>query len=407
MISQLRTGLLLGALLLLFSSCGGGGGGSGGGAGSPPAGDDTGGEATGPPKFSGFNFSLKEGDFWEFLWDYELKSTTSGGTTTTTDRGRFFVTLGAPKVINNITAYEVKITGRGQSSESLEFSAPRWKYIAVANNQILGSEDGMSLSVIFDGRTGRWPGSGYFTTFDAAVLFEAGVGSISNAYINEAAVKVEASASKDQCEFFPGIGTICGSDDPFSVTKQEFYKEGIGPIGYLREISQSFGGSFPQAVTIKENIGMVAASLRGDALGLDLEEEPNDSSSQAKSLGLASTTLGDIERNDPGEVHAAVAANLDNPDQILADWYQFTLDSSQTVTIDLSFEDISADIQADLDLYFFNSNLDKIGESLGDNSSTDNPTERIQALLAVGTYYIGVQAFITPNGRIVYTLEVN
>jgi len=365
-----------------------------------------------PPKFSGFNFILNEQDFWEYRWDYTRKSTTSAGTKTHVDRGRYFVTLGPAKAINGVTAYEVRITGRSDSIESSEMSGPRWKYIAVADHRILGSLNGLTLKVLFDAQKGVWPGSGYFTTFDSGVLFEAKASSIDNAYISESALMVEASESQSHCEYYPGIGSVCGNKDAYDLKKREFYKAELGPIGYLRSINYSFGGTYPQYVTIRENTGLVSTSRRGVALAYTMEDVPNESSAQAQTIIPGSTVFADVERDDAGTVHPGVMSSTVNPDKRLADWYQFTLTNDQTVSIMLTFEDISStNIESDLDVYLLNVDLN--GDlsiytySTDDNAADDSPTERIDATLQAGTYYVAVQAFNTPNDRIAYTLEVN
>ena len=156
-------------------------------------------------KFAGFDYQLHEGTFWEYKWEY--KSSTfcrdcRGGATT--DLGTFRVTLGPPKVIEGVTAYEVQLAGKHKlkgSSTDRSF-APRWQYMALEDSRILVSEDGVSLVVLFDGQEGEWPGSGFFTTrFKAKDLYE---GKVSGRN-----VVVSASSKQGGCKYYRSVGQVC------------------------------------------------------------------------------------------------------------------------------------------------------------------------------------------------------
>ena len=62
--------------------------------------------------------------------------------------------LGPPRLINGMTAFEVQVTGKSKAAGSTELG-PRWRYLASANNQILGSLDGATLMILFDGPSNR------------------------------------------------------------------------------------------------------------------------------------------------------------------------------------------------------------------------------------------------------------
>ncbi len=123
----------------------------------------------------------------------------------------------------------------------------------------------------------------------------------------------------------------------------------------------------------QRNIGLVASSLRGDIVTHQLENEPNDSDTVAQAAALGGTIIGDI-----------------------------TVPASGNVNINLDIDDGDAD----LDVYLFNSSLQRLAASLGDNAGTGDPTELITISLTPGTYFIGIQAFLTPNGRTEYTSRV-
>jgi len=425
-----------------------GGGGGGGTSVSTDTGDtdqtdtDTGdGEETTPPEFTGFDFALAEGDFWEYGWDYYKNSWAQGSSgSTTRDSGTFRVTLGSTKEIDGGTAYELQVTGK--SGVSYKDFAPRWKYLAVNDNQILGSEDGTTLVVLFDAQEGVWPGTGYFTTITSTALLTAGYGQINNDYITESCVAVSQSASEEQCEYFPGVGTICG-DSSYSWTEKEYYKEGTGPIGYYYYNSFSdCGGGFCSGATWTHNVGLVASSLRGYTVDYELETEPNDSPDTAQSAnppavikGSGNVTDGTLvglneaqeseANNSPGEAQSLSVSALVTGDANVGDlfWnfvfnyqgtdysvdaedcYIFTLTSQSAVTIKLNFQGSSS---ADLDLYLFNSSASTLlFFSVDNNPISGNPTETISETLDPGTYVIAVDAYATPDGSVEYTLDLN
>lgn len=219
-------------------------------------------EASGP-KFTGFDFTLSKDTYWEFYWTYEKTSYVQGeGGSTDADTGNFRITLGAPKVIGGVTSYKVLVTG--DSTDPSHDYAPRWKYIAVNNNQILGSADGVSLEVIFDADDGEWQGGGFFTTFSAQSQLTASSGQIDNEFVQTSAIYTGRSANQDFCEVIAGY-TICPNDDAFTVTEREYYKGGIGPLGYYLYLNYtSSGGGFYTSFTYKRNLGLVATSLTAD-----------------------------------------------------------------------------------------------------------------------------------------------
>ena len=151
---------------------------------SPPAAADRPGAAPAPPeapkpKFSGFDFELGEGTFWEYRWEAKSSFFAARGSSSDSDSGTFRVTLGPQQEIHGINAYELKVSGKHQVEDEDRSFAPRWRYIAVADNQVLVSEDGEKLVVLFDARAGEWPGSGFFTTrMSPKTLYEARDGSI-------------------------------------------------------------------------------------------------------------------------------------------------------------------------------------------------------------------------------------
>jgi hypothetical protein len=398
-------------IAFLFIALGCGGGGSGGEDGptgddppadnnDPPADEDE----TDAPKFDGFDFVLSEGDFWEYQWDSYVNKWAqgSGGSTTETD-GTFRVTLRSSRAIDGVTAYEVYLSGIPGSSNA--GFAPRWKYIAVADNKILGSEDGETLSTIFDAQEGAWAGGGFFISFLSDYLYTAQDGNISNDYITGPCITAGRSAKEDQCEYFPGIGTICG-DSSLNFQQYEYYMEGIGPAGYHYYNSySSCGGGFCSGGTREYNVGLAAASLRGDTVDYDLEPfemEPNDSPAAAQSIDLFNGITGFIRESDPGTEMLLDGGSYGTYSATVGDWYSITLDTAVAVKITLDFT--GSKKATDIDLFLFDSSgAVQLGQSFEDNPATGDYTEIIKQFLDAGTYVIGLQAF-KANAKEIYTL---
>lgn len=449
------------ALLLIqtmvLGGCGGGGGGTTDLGGSNPVTTNptTPSTPTDPstPAVAGFDFTLQQGDFWEYGWDYHSSYSAATGSSSSGAASHFRITLGAPKVVDGITFYEMLISGNTKSDQYGDLT-PNGKYLGLANHQLITlAADGTTQKVVFDAGTGVWPGSGYFTTFPDTTLFEATSSTISNDYLNQAAYRVSESASSSQCQYFSGVGTICGGDYNQNMDAREFYQAGVGPVGYYAYFSMSDpnspdGGWSSSNIT---NIGLTASSLRGDVVDYQLEVEPNNLTSQATVLSLPArikgdsageadlggttavpvgvTALSELEPNDSPLAPQVVNLPASLSGDVLAgdastsvsvqstpggtsytatfeDWYQVTLGSSTTLSCSLDF----AGSGADLDLYLFSfdgvSSLTTQANSVNDNPTSNNYTEQISQALPAGTYYLAVDGYNTP-ARAAYTLSVS
>lgn len=358
------------------------------------------------PKITGFDFNLQQGDFWEYKWDNVNKIYDPDTNSTTTTSGRFRITLGTPRVINGITAYKVIFSGSSTYEKTSDFYNP-WQYLALQGNKLYGSKDGSTLVVIFDAVNGYWPGSGVFFNFDPQTLMTATPKSISNNYINGSVLSVAESYEKNRCENYSsiGLGTICAGNKDVNYVREEYYRPGIGLVGgYYHSYTYYDSQSFPGSYTTDRHIGLVASSFTGDTTSDDLEIEPNDSEAQAQALSLDRPMVGYIKEEDPGKYDVQVEANSDNPNQIVADWYTFTLSSDQNVSISLNFDDGRP---ADLDLYLFDRDGIRYKASLNDNVNLNSYQENISNLdLQAGTYYIGIQAWSTSQNT-EYTLKAS
>jgi hypothetical protein len=251
---------------VMFTACGGGGGGGGdnsaanvvntGGSGS-----GTGGGNTTTALYSDFNFSLAKSAYWEFSWNYDNNTWAQGSASSgKIDNGTFRVTLGDPKTIEGVTAYEITITGDSIDVDDYNY-APRWKWVAVDQNKILGSTNGTALEVIFDANTGSWSGGGFFATLSASSKCKTSTGTIANNFINTKAIVVGRSLSQTACETILGY-TVCPNDSTYSLFEREYHKGGIGPVGYYFYYAYSFsGGGFSSGGSTERKIGLVATSF--------------------------------------------------------------------------------------------------------------------------------------------------
>jgi hypothetical protein len=213
------------------------------------------------PVFAGFDFPVQEGTYWEYEWEYEkgtfCLSCRSGPSV---DSGVFRVTLGQPKEIEGLIAYEVQVTGKYRRDD-IELGSgygPRWSYLAVDDNLIFVSEDGDSLTVLFDGQEGRWPGSGFFTTrFETEHLYEG------QAQGSDVVVQASTQGGEGGCVFYRSVGRVCSSGEDFDYTATETYRQGVGPVAYSYRYSFSSGsGSNSFSLSTTESVSLVRSSLR-------------------------------------------------------------------------------------------------------------------------------------------------
>ena len=382
-------------------------------------------------RFPGFDLEVTQDTFWEYRWSYTQRSCAQGsGCSTKEDEGLYRVTLGPPREIQGVTAYEIQLTGKHKVAlpDVTRDFAPRWEYLAVSDNGIHGSL-GSGLTVIFDGQLGKWAGSGYFTDrFSADELIEANRSSITqDAAIADwpgvrtgGAISIGRASSQSQCEIIAGI-RVCPQEETLNVSEREMYREGVGPVAYLFQSSASFsGGGFFSSFQTTENVRLVASSLRGDtASALDevpdldgLEVEPNNSLEQAQSLSLPDMIMGDI-------FHSDARAELRFYDSEAGEWkflelqdmYRFTVSDQRGLAITLSSE---GGTSADLNLLLLTPSettsedtlfIDGKETELVDLSTADDPVETISTTLSPGEYFIDIQAFLT-RARTDYVLTI-
>jgi hypothetical protein len=255
MLRSICMGLAFATAGLLLSSCGGGGGGGGGGGASTP------GAAPAPAPAAGIALTanLQQGSFSEFAVNTETTSFAQGSSpSSTTDFGIFRLTLGAPTTISGETLYPVVATGK--TTVGGTSYRPRWTHLGIRNGSVMGSADGVTVQTIYDASSATAASRGFFITFGASENVTPSSATFTGEYNTLPAVRASHASSSGGCETILGL-TLC-SDSSTSFSEQEYYKDGVGPIGYTRNISfSSNGGGFFSSTQIKHTIEIVGTSL--------------------------------------------------------------------------------------------------------------------------------------------------
>lgn len=433
--------LILSAMFLfVMAGCGGSGGGGGTAAtttNNPPVVQPP---AQTLPKLGGFDFKIQKGDYWEYGWDSAHSYFASSGSNQSGQKSFFRITLGDPVTIGDVSYYEMMLSGNPSTT-----AKPIGKYIGISKYQLitLGSDKTTQI-VIFDAWLNKWYGSGFFTSFPSNKLFQGTLSIIKNDYINQSAYEVRVSAQSSQCEYFPGVGNVCGGNYNENLDEREYYIAAVGPAGMYKhssisDPSSSDGGWWASDTT---HIGLVSSSLRGDAVDYQLEVEPNNKIAEATPISIPAKIKGDdaneeilggttivstggtsvieVEANNTPSapqtitIPSVISGNILEGDAgtsvsglqtgsggtytaTFEDWYKFTLPTGKHVNAVLDF----AGSGSDLDMYLFSydgvSTLTTHANSISDNIKSGIYSETINKSLLAGSYYFAIDASSTPS----------
>ncbi len=206
--------------------------------------------------------NLTSGDYWEYFWSWESENFAQGsGTTFDVEVGTFRLTLGSPAMIAGEQAYPISITG--PTSDGLVDFAPGWTHLAAAaDGSLLGSKNGATLEVIYDGSSRTWSGGGFFVDFPSDQEMTASTGTFPGVYNQVPAIIVGRQLSQGGCTYYPSVGQDICTGDPLSITEREYYKEGLGPVGYFFESRVTFtGGGFTTSHRNTRTVELIDASL--------------------------------------------------------------------------------------------------------------------------------------------------
>jgi len=329
--------------LLILSACGGGGGGDTSLPTDTNETDTTETDTTATDTISGFDFSLQEGDFWEYVWDYSQSTTSSSGTSSESDIGVFRITLGAPVQIDNVSAFPLIVSGKVVDPGSFTYVS-NWTHIAVSGNQILASADGTSLEVIFDANTGTWTGGGFFDPVDPSREVSAYEDTVDNQFVNTSAYRIGSSSSQSLCETIAGF-TVCSNDESFTITEDEYFKEGIGPLAYEFYSSSTYtGGGYTTYHHTERILGLIDSSLTAPD-GFSAADYPWRPKSEIPTT-LTDYAWGSSAAEYDGKIYILNAGTLHIYDPVDDIW-------SQGTALSTGYTGQGAVVYNDL-IYFFN-----------------------------------------------------
>lgn len=216
---------------------------------------------------------LKQGDFWEFRWEYTDQSCAQGsGCSTGEESGSYRVSLGEPRTISDIEMFAVEVSGSRRADDGSVDLGTNWKFIGSSGTQIVAS-DGFSVVTIFDALDGEWVGGGFFSRFSNSETHATSLSTVQSQPFASwpgvqggSLISVVRSDSETLCEIIEGR-RICPRDESFSISESQFYQNGVGPMGYSYRLSASFsGGGFFSSSSSEETVALVASSLRGDVI---------------------------------------------------------------------------------------------------------------------------------------------
>jgi hypothetical protein len=143
------------------------------------------------------------------------------------------------------------------------------------------------------------------------------------------------------------------------------------------------------------------------------EVEPNDASPTATAAPAVALVRGGTAIGDAGTILTDAEVGCteqcifpnNNGEKRIQDWYRLTLTGAKTVNIDLTYETFTGGSFNDLDLYVFaeqGAGLQFRGSSLAEQGEP----EGLFGPLTAGTYYLAVQAWNTPSGRVGYWMSI-
>jgi hypothetical protein len=363
--------------------------------------------------FKGARLPLAQGTFWKFGWEYREMSCTGGSvihvipicmpsvdniTLNIDDFGVYYMVLGAPKVIDGITAYEVSYYGRlGRSADNLQ--SGHVAYLALDGSRLLASSDGTSLHVIFDAKTGHCTGCGYWHSFaDATAKYPT---LALNTWTNTPlAAILERTQGKPRCEVVGGV-EYCDASWFYVVTQDFFFpKVGPGAARFYSDMGSMSQYSFNRTEA-EITVGLMATSLRGDPPSLFSEVEPNEETTNAQPIGVGQAIAGSIAVGDP--CHEDPIGGVTQASFCYTDLYRLDVAQSKTTFLTLStfgFDPAAAALQLIL--------LDSTREVLAlSGPPTERPVTQFRYSFSPGTYYLTLGTGPMPaTGAVRYTLQV-
>ena len=198
---------------------------------------------------------LKEGDYWKYKWQEVQTSYAEGeSATVTTYFDTFTLTLGAKVVVNGVEAFPLVLSGEGDTH------TPRWRYLSLADDGSLLGSSGDAFETIYSATENVWYGGGFFINFkdtDAVTVRSTTYNGIYNSF---EAQELTFKDSSGGCEYILDH-TLC-SESSADTAIQEYYKQGLGPVGLFEHSYYTYsGGGYETAFKKDLYIELVESSL--------------------------------------------------------------------------------------------------------------------------------------------------
>lgn len=199
--------------------------------------------------------TLKENDFWKYTWQRTETNAAQGSSTTVSNKsGKFSVILGTPTLKNGVNAFPVTIDGDSDTY------APRWKYLATSDNGALLGSTGGEFKVIYSATQTTWEGGGFFISFNDSDEVKVQSSKYEGIYNTLDAIRVSHADSSGGCEYILGY-SLC-SDSSTSASVKEYYKKGLGTVGFYKYSYSSYsGGGFSSSNKSEAFVELIDSSM--------------------------------------------------------------------------------------------------------------------------------------------------
>ena len=183
----------------------------------------------------------------------------------------FRIILGDEALIDGRTLYRVVLAHTGGDGKAPPL---RWRYLGIDGATLLGSTDGVTVGIVFDATRNVQPGGGLFGDFGQG-LVTSSVAAVDNEFVSGEAVVISSAYGESRCEYFSGIGNVCGGDRDIDTTRKEYFRPGVGPYAYHYANSYYFtGGGFASGGSSEWTIGLLRYVPEGDGYFLSPRVTP-------------------------------------------------------------------------------------------------------------------------------------
>lgn len=356
-----RTRLVWAAAVVLVAACGSSDG--SGGSDSSITGDtqsDTGSKTCDPKIEVPW---LVEGNFWTVAWseiDISIGLFAAAGDY---DLGSYVMKLGPPTTVDGVTMFELQLSGDTTKH------APLWDAVGTDGcGTILVSSKGGAAVPIYSLVDDVWSGRGFWTTFAgfADVSVNRNASLVASQYTKKLDVfdppltSVGVSDSETGigagtgCDYFPGYGTLCGSDDPGGSRRQlifEYWDDQAGPVAYHYAYDYDEGGALGSEKHAEQR---VEVWFFGDvtAAPIFFENEP-DTYAAPTPLPVSTDLLVAFGEINAFDFSSGEISGFDPPPlaRDIHDWYSFEI-TEELAKKDVDFY-LAWDHDVELGFYLF------------------------------------------------------